>query len=356
MLRTAFLIFITWAIIFSPGCSKNSTPPPPPKGKVDTTSHNFIWKIDTLGPLTTTLSDVTFISDTEAWAVGRIQFVDSTGTNHPYGLAKWDGEKWDFLEIETRPNVAVVGFNGLWAFNESNIWLATGSILHWSGGPYAPISFQRNNNSLESVASIWGDRPDHILAAGAEGLLLSYDGNEWTRYPAVDSVAFRDIFGKAGSSDVWASGFALNQLKSSLLHFDGQDWDAVWETGQPRASPYTGLLQSVWYANNDSIIVAGSAGLYWQDVRGDSPPRQIPLNLGNFPHKVRGNAANDIFVVGDEGMVWHYNGKSWKQFSELQNTSHFFYSIAVRQDKAIIVGLDTSQGIQRLIIVSGERF
>ncbi|MEL6822436.1 MAG: hypothetical protein AAFP70_11785, partial [Calditrichota bacterium] len=292
MLRPAILLFALWAILFAPSCSKNTTTPPPPETKVDTTSHNFVWRVDTLGPLTTSLNDVAFISDTEAWAVGRIQFVDSTQTNQSHGIAKWNGLDWTFETVERAPNRSLQDISGIYSIDSNNIWLTVGSVYNWLGGPYVVTSWIRSPSSDALANKVWADEAGNVFVVGAGGLLLSYMNNAWTQYPSIGSIRLTDIFGKPDGSVIWSCGFSSNQAESKLLKFSGQMWDTVWETVQPAASPYTGLLQSIWYANNDSIIVAGSAGIYWQDLRGDSPPRQIPINLGNFPYKVRGNAAN----------------------------------------------------------------
>ena len=46
---------------------------------MDTTSHNFSWRIDTLGVTSSVLYDVAIVSDNDVWAVGEIFLNDSRG-------------------------------------------------------------------------------------------------------------------------------------------------------------------------------------------------------------------------------------------------------------------------------------
>jgi hypothetical protein len=68
---------------------------------MDTTSHNWMWEIDTLGIAYSSLYDVAIIKDTLAYAVGEIYLKDSTGQfdPQPYSVAKWDGKSWTPLKL-----------------------------------------------------------------------------------------------------------------------------------------------------------------------------------------------------------------------------------------------------------------
>jgi len=53
---------------------------------MDTTSHNFIWEIDTLGIGGSYLNDVAIIDENNIWVVGNIETDTAT-----YNAAHWDG-------------------------------------------------------------------------------------------------------------------------------------------------------------------------------------------------------------------------------------------------------------------------
>ncbi|MGH1362266.1 MAG: hypothetical protein ACRBF0_01840 [Calditrichia bacterium] len=218
MLRVIAISFSLSLTLIACSCTDYVPTPPSPEVRVDTTSHNFVWKTDTLGPLGTSLNDVEFISDSEVWAVGRIQYVDSMGNNNPFGLAKFKNNSWSFNKLEDEPNRVVVGARKIWAFGNNDIWFAAGSVFHWTGGPYAPISWLRDTSTPEIAISIWGDTSERIFAVGSGGLLLSFDGSSWTRHPRAGSASLLDVYGKT-SGDVWACGYSTNPGRQKRLLF-----------------------------------------------------------------------------------------------------------------------------------------
>jgi hypothetical protein len=49
---------------------------PPPNG-ADTTSHNFTWRLDTLGTNWSILLDVAIVNENDIWAVGEIHTAET---------------------------------------------------------------------------------------------------------------------------------------------------------------------------------------------------------------------------------------------------------------------------------------
>ncbi|MGH1364851.1 MAG: hypothetical protein ACRBF0_14925 [Calditrichia bacterium] len=355
MLRDIVMSFYLILIFVACSCSKNTTPPPPPDVKVDTTSHNFVWQIDTLGPLTTTLNDIVFLTESEALAVGRLSFSDSLGQSFSYGFARWKSSGWTFEQIEDEPGHSLIGARGVWAIDETNIWFAAGSIFHQEGGAYAPLSWQRNLNSLDIAITIWGDSFQNIYSVGAEGLLLFYSNSIWKEPDRLTNIRLTDVGGTPDSEAIWICGRKSTGGASILLKGKEETWSIVWEQGGINSNFYQGELSSLWYCGNDSLIIVGGRQIYWQNVMENSTPRQELFELEAFPNKVRGQAHNDLFIVGQRGMVWHFNGRTWRNYPELQNIDHEFVSVALKDERVIIVGQDYSQGVQRLVIVSGVR-
>ena len=60
---------------------------------MDTTSHNFIWEIDTLGIGGSYLNDVAIIDENNIWVVGNIETDTAT-----YNAAHWDGNECECSE------------------------------------------------------------------------------------------------------------------------------------------------------------------------------------------------------------------------------------------------------------------
>ncbi|MGH7601795.1 MAG: hypothetical protein ACREOI_35990, partial [bacterium] len=117
----AFVSFLT-----VPAC-KNSTPL---ATQADTTSHNFVFQIDTLGDGSSSLlNDVFIIDENNIWAVGEIYLKDANGQfiYPPYNAAQWNGRTWNLLKIPVKD------FGGLttsfplktvFGFTPNDVWVA----------------------------------------------------------------------------------------------------------------------------------------------------------------------------------------------------------------------------------------
>lgn len=74
----------------------------------------------------------------------------------------------------------------------------------------------------------------------------------------------------------------------------------------------------------------------------------IPLVSTN---RIRGNAINDIWVVGDFGFVAHFNGLSWRTYPEAALNQGNYESVDVLDNIMIAVGWEGS----RAVVLTGRR-
>ncbi len=358
-------IFAVFSICFlTLTCTNNktTTQPPPPAG-ADTTSHNFTWTIDTIGTLNSVLFDVTMINENDIWAVGEIHTDDTDRQDslgnwvQPFNAAHWNGSEWELQRFVQANGNTILSIRGLWYFSENNIWLAAGSVYHWNG-INTNLSYLRNINTTETVERLWASSPSNIYGVGNAGLIVHYDGSSWQKLESNTTTRLLGIWGNANGSAVWACGHASNNSESILLRYDGSQWQTVWRWQFQQGasdSAYVGLLSSLWAFDPDSLIVVGGDGVFRQDISNSVSPRKENLFLDAFPLRVRGSAPNNIFICGDNGRIWHYNGATWQTYPELHNSNWVWRSIAVLENKVVAVGEDFSQVIQRDIIVTGLR-
>ena len=149
----------------------------------------------------------------------------------------------------------------------------------------------------------------------------------------VQLIDLLDVWGTSDGSTIWASGFSNDNLHSVLLKSDGRTWQTVWSRGgQSQVMPYGYFVTSVW---GDKSLFAGTGrGVFHDTTRATTLPW--------FPYRIRGSGNNNIAAVGDNGMIWHFNGSSWKEVSS--KPSQTFYSVAVSGDLVVAVGVDHSIG------------
>jgi hypothetical protein len=155
----------------------------------DTTSHNFIWRIDTIGTRSSYLLDVAIIDENDIWAVGEIHTAetdtfDSLGNwVPPYNAVHWNGMEWELVRFIKQTGNVILPIRGILPVDETHIWLAAGSIYLWDGNSNkrANLSYQRNINTGELVKRLWGESNSSLYGVGNEGIVVHYNGSSWQK-------------------------------------------------------------------------------------------------------------------------------------------------------------------------------
>jgi hypothetical protein len=145
------------------------------------------------------------------------------------------------------------------------------------------------------VSALWGAAANDLLAVGAGGTALRYDGKSWRAVPSGVDVDLNDVAG-ASASDAWAVG-----AKGTILHFDGSRWSAEKSgTGE--------TLHGAWAGGGEAFVV-GMKGTVLR--RQGSAWSTQKSGVTDDLRAVWGSSANDVFAVGR--VVLHWDGKDWKK-------------------------------------------
>jgi hypothetical protein len=302
---------------------------------MDTTSHNYVWTIDTIGTIGSTLLDVFAISENDVWAVGDID----TGANQSFNAMHWDGIEWKFRRIffylcpnGTTPTPYPI--QTIFAFSKNSIWYTRGaSFVNWDGNEYMH-DCSMNSIIDGSIQKIWGTSYPYLYAVGYIGTIIHYNGSSWQKLESGTDLRLTDIWGFADGS-IYITGSNSSTLDNVFLVFKANQL-------QKKIDDATWRKKSVWGIASDRLYVAGS-GLFFYD--GDNlTSLPWPSNLP-FIHveNLRGSEENNIFMVGHFGFVAHYNGSTWKYYSEVSRDITL-QSVAVLENEVFAVGYDSFFG------------
>jgi hypothetical protein len=118
----------------------------------------------------------------------------------------------------------------------------------------------------------------------------------------------------------------------------------------------TGLhvnVNSVWFEPSRVYYVAGN-GLFSKRRLSDTHWKDLPNLPLQYIYAVRGNALNDVFIVGAFGLVSHFNGRNWDhyQYNELPLIDGVYTDLAVKDNVVVAVGL---LGSGEAVILKGIR-
>jgi len=205
--------------------------------------------------------------------------------------------------------------NAIWGLDAKNIYAVGkgGLIVHFDGTSWKTML----NPEKDDLHAVYGTAANTIFAGGDAGL-LGYDGTAWTSLASsYDKPAIRGIWSNDAAFFAVGPGGAMRYRNKSSTYWSsvyfypttGKDFAAIWGTGT-------------------ELYVVGKAGLVLKCTASctqSSGWTTMTSGTSSDLQGVWGAANNDIFAVGLDGTVIHYNGTAWSAMTS--NTSTYFYGV-----------------------------
>ena len=308
----------------------------------DTTSHNFIWTIDTLGDGGgSVLNDVAIINDTLIYAVGEIYLKDSTGQIDPlfYNLAVWDGASWSVQRVPYyyQGQPFFNPFQAVFALAADNVWFCGNGVMRWDGTQFIEMPVPGSVWGSNRMNKMWGTG-NSMFVVGNGGSIAHFDGNGWTKIESGTTIDFQDIWGRSDPATfeeeilAVASHTIFVPQERTLIQIKGFTLTNVTDNSLPLA------LSSVWFVSSQKYFLGGD-GLFSRSPM-DSLWKQETNVPNYYVENIRGSGLNDIVWAGGLGLVAHYNGASWHYYAgaEIPSLQGNYYAVDVHSKLAVAVG------------------
>jgi hypothetical protein len=311
----------------------------------DTTSHEFTWEAYEFGTIGSSLNDVFIISPDNIWAVGAIWVDPDTA----YNVVHWNGEYWEMRKMMFDLNLAFPGGVGsdsgfgegktIYAFGPNEIILFAGTVQYYNGKKWK--QFKGDLRIVES----WGTSINNLYFCGREGLLLHFDGQN------VQSIE------NSINGNIIDITSVLNPFTNKRRIFCAvYNYSPIEDHGIIEILPDNSIkqfpwmpdvkIESIWFDYKNNFYACGGGAWYFKKNEWIKIP-EIPQI---YTRKVRANHENDVFIVGDFGLICHYNGSSWCIYPSLLPNSSLL-SLDVKGDTVVIVGSDGNHAF----IIKGNR-
>ena len=303
---------------------------------MDTTSHDFQWEIFTIeSPFGSgALYDVAVVNNDDIWCVGEI-YSDSAQPGMPYNAVHWNGQKWELKRIPYTYNGQSFyhPMNFTFSFDNGDVWFGGNGIVKWDGNRYSNVEINPNAWGSAVINKAWGNSTENVYIIGNNRSIAHYNSNVWEKIESGTELPIKDIWGV--SSTVSEQNLILapaskkyNVGEKKLLHINNNSHEVkemLWPFQNRR-------IHSVWFRDPRQIWVCG-AGIFLYKNSEWNEFTEVPLM---FTNRIRGQDINDIFVVGDFGIVAHFNGISWKIFFDFP--ASLYYSCDYKENIMVAVG------------------
>jgi hypothetical protein len=189
-------------------------------------------------------------------------------------------------------------FQGIWMFSATEVFAtaADGVILHFDGDDVVAMT----THTRTQLNDIWAADRNHVFVVGEQdgssgpGTILFYDGSSWRVMVHTIEENINGVFGFS-ATDVYAV-----TSTGRVIHYDGSAWTQVYQ----RPGGYG--LNDVWCSGTTNVVAVGENGGI---VRWDGASWSDDSVIGDNFKSVWGAAYNDIFVCGGT-QIWRYTG-SW---------------------------------------------
>lgn len=180
-------------------------------------------------------------------------------------------------------------------------------VLHFDGSGWRELS----PGGTETFWWVGGSGPDDVWMVGEEGRITQWDGSEFTNH---DSGVTATIWGviSFSDSDVWAVGGTpeggTDEPNDIILHYDGNTWEPEVLPGDPMGVS----LFKVWGTSSSNLYVVGEQGTIWHR-KGDTweLESEPPVANGTL-FTVHGCGEDEVYAVGgNNALVSTDGGDSW---------------------------------------------
>jgi len=335
------------------GCKSNSNPVDiqPPKDP-----RTYTWTADTLsfsGSAQVLMRSIWGSSAKDVYTVGHND--QSLGVMWHYDGNKWTDVKLNY-PFQGGNIIGSISLTSIYGFSSSDIYaVGLGSnnlarIIHYNGTAWTDVNLPSVGGWLNTV---YGTSSSNVWAGG-ENALYHFDGSKWTRdsigviVPAGSFFQFTAL--SSYNSDILGLGLTDDNkanFTQYFLKYYSNKMNVV--DSIPRKNGYK--FGNVFWKSNTGALYSGSSevfkfdGVNWTSI----------FRSGNV-RKISGTNDNNIFVVGDFGLAYHFNGTDWQNIAPMlsKDTRTLYTAVWTDGTEAFIAEQPQTGFPQKTVIWHGK--
>lgn len=236
----------------------------------------------------------------------------------------------------------------VWGPSPNDVWAVGGAlgngaaptVVRWNGVGVTPVP----TTGTETYWWVHGAGAQDVWLVGEKGRATHWNGTALEERPTGTSATLFGVMAFA-PDDVWAVGGTPDQPDADndvVLHWNGSAW-----TKEAVPEPKKLAFFKVWGARPDDLWVVGEAGVVWHRTTGGWKREAEGLATGRLT-TVSGCSASEAFAVGGRDVL-AWNGSAWSRVDvPLLND--------VNGVACAPAGAPAGPGIARAVIVGGGSF
>ncbi len=193
--------------------------------------------------------------------------------------------------------------NAIWGRSSRELYgVGRGMLLHYDGNDWT----LRSGAADLYLNDVAGDERD-VVAVGYAGAVVRYNGTSWTRDEQVTSY---DLYAVC----VWEGKAFAGGQSGALIYYDGREW-------RPVISPVSWSIYDFLVLGANQIVAVGSDGTEICVYNGHEWEPIFMGYVGGANNAVWGTSMRDLFIAKSNGNVVHYDGRSVDYLPRITNSS-----------------------------------
>lgn len=213
--------------------------------------------------------------------------------------AGWCGGKW--CQWASTSSEGFETNKGMFATSPNTGYGVSWGTRVWrsNGTTFTP---QTLPNAFQALYAIWG-HGNTLITGGDNGAWYTHDGLKWTEGTSPSGYpGFQDIHGLSDGGSIHAGARG-----PKVLRLEDGGWSEVWSGGDTYSSEMWGIWviseNDIWAVGDDGVVVHWD-GSQWATDHG-------PPNVTDHLTAVWASGPNDVWIVGRYGAAYHWDGSTW---------------------------------------------
>jgi hypothetical protein len=202
----------------------------------------------------------------------------------------------------------------IWGTNSKSVFAVGGPLgntgfetlaLHYDGSAWHDL----HPGGAETFWWVNGTSATDVWMVGESGRIAHYDGVSFVDHPSGTTSTLWGVLALS-PTDVWAVGGTpegtIDQEDDIVLHWDGATWSHETLPG----TPLHRALFKVWGTADDNLFVVGEAGVIWHRTAAGWVDESDASLAGGTLFTVHGCSATEVYAVGGANLL-RFDGSMW---------------------------------------------
>lgn len=238
-------------------------------------------------------------------------------------------EGWQWEHPKTQGNA----IGAFWGFGDDNIWAVgnRGVVLHFDGKNWSAEQVVRPapDEPRPNLLGLWGASAADLWAVGEGGAIYHHGQDGWKEVDSPTGEPLRGVWGSSPTDVHVVGGNDFGQNDTiAWYRFDGSTWTSVLQGGSNEPGE---ALHAVWGTGPSEVWAVGNEPQAYQYDGTAITPHEVGIEK---MRAIVGRSSSDIWVAAATISIGlrHFDGSAWAPAEPRIAETSYFYGLTLSLD------------------------